>query len=130
MKKFFAVVMMALVSISATVAFAGGGSVGSDKEDELSRSADVGVRVIARSVVDKKLVDKESRSVLILALETGRASFGAMECDRAVGTDGCAISVFVHDDPTTDEAEETVYQLDVNIYQGTVKSAKLELIAG
>lgn len=130
MKQVFAVVMMALVSISATAAFAGGGSVGSDKFEELSRNASVGVKVIARSVVDKKLVDKEAREVLMLALQTGRASFGAMECDRAAGIDACAISVFIHDDPATDEAEETMYQLDVHVFEGTVTSAKFELIAG
>jgi hypothetical protein len=129
MKQFFAVVMMALVSISATAAFAGG-TVGSDKVEELSRSVSIGVKVIARSVVDKKLVDADARKVLMLALQTGRAVFGAMECDRASGIDACAISVFVKDDESTDEAEETAYQLDVHVFEGTVTSAQFSLIAG
>lgn len=93
-------------------------------------SVEVGVQVIARTVVDKNLVDKEAREVLLLALETGRAAFGKMECDRATGKDICAIDVFIKDDETTEEAEETLYRLDVRVYQGTVTSALWTLIAG
>lgn len=93
-------------------------------------SVQTGVQVIARSVVTKKLVDTYARKVILLALETGRAEFGTMECDRALGTDVCSVDVSILDDERTVEAEETTYRLSVRIYQGTVRSASWELIAG
>lgn len=93
-------------------------------------SSEVGVQAIARAVVDKNLVDEEARETLLLALETGRATLGKMECDRATGKDICAIEVMILDDETTEEAEETLYRLDVHVYQGTATSAVWTLIAG
>lgn len=116
---------MKLITLMAVMSF----SVAHASEVE-KYSAQTGVQVIARSVVSKKLVDPFARKVIRLALETGRAEFGAMECDRALGTDICSLDVTVKDDETTDDAEETTYRLNVHIYQGTVRSATWELIAG
>lgn len=98
--------------------------------DFANYSAEVGVQAIARTVVEKKLVDSDARKVIKLALETGKAGFGKMDCDRGLGSDYCSFDVFIKDDETTEEAEETLYRLDVRIYQGSVVSAKWELVAG
>lgn len=92
--------------------------------------AAAGVQVVVRSVVDKKLVVAPARSILRLALETGRASLSDMSCDRALGADVCSIYVTTKDDPATDEAEETTYGLIVTIRQGVVVSARWTLVAG
>ena len=65
-----------------------------------------------------------------LAFETGRASFGKITCDRALGTDHSSFDVFIKDDESTLEAEETLYCLDVRIRQGTVSSAVWNMVAG
>lgn len=93
-------------------------------------SAATAVTVVARTVVEKKLVNADARRVLRLALETGRATLGDMTCDRALGSDFCLIDVAVLDDETTEEAEETLYRLRVSIREGKVVSARWELIAG
>ena len=93
-------------------------------------SAEVGVQAIARSVVEKKLVNKDAQIVLKMALETGRAALGKMTCDRALGADVCSFDVFIKDDESTSEAEETLYRLDVRLRQGTVSSATWNNIAG
>jgi hypothetical protein len=93
-------------------------------------SAEVGVQAIARTVVEKKLVNNSARSVIKLALETGKAGFGKMTCDRALGTDHCSFDVFIKDDESTPDAEETLYRLDVRLLQGKVSSAVWNMIAG
>lgn len=93
-------------------------------------AAEVGVQAIARDVVQKRLVPAAARATLRLALETGRATLGKMQCDRALGTDVCVMDVMVLDDQTTAEAEETLYRLEVHVIQGSVHSARWELIAG
>lgn len=111
--------MIALLSISSVFA-----------TESSEYATKVGIQAIARTVVEKKLVDAEAQSVLKLALETGRAEFGSMECERGLGSDYCTIEVSTLDDESTDEAEETLYYLSVRLIQGKVYSASWELIAG
>lgn len=93
-------------------------------------SNQVGVQFIARSIVEKRLVKAEAREVILLALETGKAGFGNMECDRATGNDYCSFDVFIKDDKSTPDAEETLYRLDVRFIQGKLISAEWHMIAG
>ena len=90
----------------------------------------VGPQVIARTVVEKKIVDRDARSTIKMALETDKAGLGSMECDRNLGIDICHISVFIKDDETTSEAEETSYRLDVSLREGKVLAATWSLVAG
>lgn len=98
--------------------------------EDMKYAAAVGAQAIARTVVEKRLVGSRARAVLRLALESGKASLGDMTCDRATGKDLCSMYVSTPDDETTEEAEETLYQLNVRIYEGKVVSASFELIAG
>lgn len=102
----------------------------SEAAEVAAYSAEVGVQAIARAVIEKKLVNREARKVILLALETGKAGLGKMECDPALGADVCSFAVFIKDDKTTPDAEEAVFQLDVNFREGKITSAKFELIAG
>lgn len=111
MKKFIAVAMMALVTISTTAAFAS-----SDAE----RDSAIGAKVIARNVVALNLVDKDAKKAIMHALQAG-GRFGALECEAASGSDGCTMEIL---------SDETLYQLNVFINEGEVKSAVLSLIAG
>ncbi|MBL7689914.1 MAG: hypothetical protein JNJ49_17900 [Bdellovibrionaceae bacterium] len=89
----------------------------------------VGVEVIAKTVINKKLVDRDARSVLKLALETGRAKFEPMECDRAAGHDICVVDVY-HTESSDENSIVSVYRLTVDIRQGNVISAIWERMAG
>ena len=93
-------------------------------------NASVGVESIARTVVEKELVNQEASQIILLALETGKADLGEMKCERGLGSDYCSFDVFIKDDYSTDEAEEAFFRLDVRIYQGNVVSATWNLIAG
>lgn len=93
-------------------------------------SSAVGVQVIARTVLEKKLLSRYAQKVLELALETDKVELGKMECSRKADVDHCWIEVFVLDDETTEEAEETVYLLDVQLRKGEVISASWNIIAG
>ncbi len=117
------ILMAALFGISS-ISFAG------QNESDKAYSANVGVTVVVRSIVEKKLVDSETTKLLKLALETGTVVLGEMTCDRATGNDYCTIDVTVKDDESTKEAEESLYQLSIRIIQGEVISAELNLIAG
>lgn len=119
---------MKLVSLvlAASLLMASTSFAGADDE----YAALVGKQTIARSVVAKKLVDRESREAISLALETGKAKLGTMECDRATGKDVCVIELYILDDETTPDAEEALYFLRTTIIQGTVVAAELELVAG
>lgn len=121
MKKMIIAGVMALSTCVISTAFA---------SEEEEYSAAVGVQAIARAVVEKKLVDIGARKTIAMALETGKAGLGKMECDRGLGSDYCFFDVFIKDDETTKEAEETLYRLDVRLREGKVVSATWNLIAG
>jgi hypothetical protein len=121
MKIIIATILLSLATISAHA---------SHNDENQSYSAEVGVQVIVRSVINEKFLNSEVTADLELALETSKAVLGKMECDRATGTDICSIQVFVKNDPSTVDAEETYYLLVVNIQKGVVTSARVEDFAG
>jgi hypothetical protein len=100
---------------------------------DASYSAQVGVETIVRTVINKNLVDHEAKKLLIAALESPGAQgikLGKMLCDRQLSKDVCVIPVTTADDKSTPIGEESAYQLEISIFQGTVTFANLALIAG
>lgn len=95
-----------------------------------------------RQVLSRKLLGADSNKgyVRLKALLEGQdalkgtgivgVKMGSVICERALGKDECDIEIFDLDDKSTPEEEESVWKLRVNIFQGTVTSAKFGLTAG
>ncbi len=127
MKRIF--LTLAILSLNLTsMTFAADSGVESKMTDEYSAS--VGLDVIVRTIVEKKLVDSDSMKILKMGLETGRVEFGKLSCDRGAGQDNCEMDVSLGSDSESEIVDEAQYKLYFHISRGSVYSANLVLIAG